>query len=328
MGLSKEKLCSMFRMMYLTRRFDETATELNKQKRIIGSIHAGVGEEGASVGITMALSEQDYISPSYRDLGAMLAGGMTTLEVMGMLYAKDCGHSKGRTRVMHFGDLKKHILPPNPVLGASTAIANGVAFANKRNGSDSVVVNIIGDGCSNEGAVHEAMNFAAVYNLPIVFCIVNNHYAWSTPTSDILKLDILADRAKAYGFPGYIANGNDVLETYETVHRAVERARRGEGPSLVEVRAYRWSGHSGNDQNVYRTPDEMLRWRQDDCLIKFENYLLAANILSAEEAVDMKESVEREIREAIRISEECPYPSVEETLNPNCMLYREDEIHG
>lgn len=141
----------------------------------------------------------------------------------------------------------------------------------------------MGDGASNEGAVHESMNFAAVYNLPIVFCLVNNHYAWSTPTRDILKLDIVADRAKAYGFPGYVCNGNDVLETYETVYNAVERARSGQGPSLVEVRAYRWSGHSGNDKNVYRTQDEIIRWQQDDCVTKFEGYLTAVGVLSKEE---------------------------------------------
>lgn len=131
MEISNEKLIQMFRYMYLTRRFDEVATQLNKEKRIIGSVHTGVGEEGASVGITMALSEGDYISPSYRDVGAILAGGLSTLEVMAMLYAKDCGHTQGRTRLMHLGDLPKRILPPNPILGASQAIAIGVAQANQ-----------------------------------------------------------------------------------------------------------------------------------------------------------------------------------------------------
>lgn len=324
MNIGKEKLIKIYEFMYLTRRFDEVATTLNKEKRIIGSIHAGVGEEAASVGITMALSENDYIAPSYRDLGAMLSGGMTTLEVMGMLFAKDCGCSKGRTRLMHFGDLKRNILPPNPILGASTAIANGVALANKKKNNNSVVVNIIGDGTSNEGAIHESMNFASVFKLPIVFCIVNNHYAWSTPTSDIIKVDVLADRAKAYGFPGYVANGNDVLETYETVYNAVERARRGEGPSLVEVRTYRWSGHSGNDKNVYRTEDEIIRWRQDDSVQKFENYLNAIGVLDEASTSEIKASVGKEIEEAIRISEECAYPDVEKTLDPRTMIYEEE----
>lgn len=325
MEISNEKLIQMFRYMYLARRFDEVATQLNKEKRIIGSVHTGVGEEGASVGITMALSEGDYISPSYRDVGAILAGGLSTLEVMAMLYAKDCGHTQGRTRLMHLGDLPKRILPPNPILGASQAIAIGVAYANQRKKNGSVVVNIMGDGASNEGAVHESMNFAAVYNLPIVFCLVNNHYAWSTPTRDILKLDIVADRAKAYGFPGYVCNGNDVLETYETVYNAVERARSGQGPSLVEVRAYRWSGHSGNDKNVYRTQDEIIRWQQDDCVTKFEGYLTAVGVLSREEVKSIKDAVEEEIADAIRVSEASPYPDPEKLLDPYCMLYKEDQ---
>lgn len=325
MELGNEKMIRMFRYMYLTRRFDETATQLNREKRIIGSVHTGVGEEAVSVGITMALSEGDYISPSYRDVGAILAGGMDTLEVMAMLYAKNCSHTQGRTRLMHLGDLPKHILPPNPILGASSVIADGVAYANKRKNNGSVVVNIMGDGASNEGAVHEAMNFAAVYQLPIVFCIVNNHYAWSTPTEDILKLTIIADRAKAYGFPGYVCNGNDVLETYETVYHAVESARKENGPSLIEVRTYRWSGHSGNDKNVYRTERELIRWRQDDCVKKFEDYLLAIGVLSEEEVKEIKESVEKEIEEAIRISEEDRYPDPEELLDPCCMLYKEEQ---
>lgn len=324
MEISNEKLIRMFRYMYLTRRFDEVATLLNKEKRIIGSVHAGVGEEGVSVGITMALSKEDYISPSYRDLGAILAGGLETQKVMAMLFAKECSHTGGRTRLMHLGDLPKHILPPNPILGASSAIAVGVAYANKRKNNHSVVVNIMGDGASNEGAVHEAMNFAAVYKLPIVFCIVNNHYAWSTPTNDILKIDIIADRAKAYGFPGYVCNGNDVLETHETVYNAVERAREGQGPALIEVRAYRWSGHSGNDKNVYRSESEMIRWRQDDAVEKFENYLLADGIFSVMEAKEIKDSVEKEIEEAIRISEESAYPDPEKLLNPDCMMYKEE----
>lgn len=324
MEISNEKLIRMFRYLYLTRRFDEAATELNRERRIIGSVHAGVGEEGASVGITMALSKGDYISPSYRDLGAVLAGGLETQKVMAMLYAKEGSHTGGRTRLMHLGDLDKHVLPPNPILGASSAIAAGVAYANMRKRNGSVVVNIMGDGASNEGAVHEAMNFAAVYHLPIVFCIVNNHYAWSTPTSDILKLTVVADRAKAYGFPGYVCNGNDVLETCETVYRAVECARKGQGPSLVEVRTYRWSGHSGNDKNVYRSEREMIRWRQDDAVLKFENYLLAEGILNAAKAEEIKASVEREIEEAIRISEEDAYPDPEKLLDPKCMMYEEE----
>jgi pyruvate dehydrogenase E1 component alpha subunit len=263
MDIPEKKLLDMYRLMVLTRKFEETVEALNKQKRTIGSIHTSIGEEATAIGISAVLDGDDILSPSYRDTGAYFSRGFKPAELMGMLFGKQSGASQGRTRVLHVGDLDRNMLPANPILGASTAIAIGVAFAFKKNQNNRIVINIFGDGASNEGAVHESMNFAAVFELPIVFVVVNNQYAWSTPTSKIIKLDTLADRAKAYGFPGYTANGNDVLEVYDVMSHACERARDGLGPSLVECRTYRWSGHSGSDQNVYRSEEEILRWQQD-----------------------------------------------------------------
>ena len=322
MNIPKEKMISMYRLMYLTRKFEETVEKLNKDKSILGSIHTSIGEEATAIGISTVLNHDDILSPSYRDTGALFGKGMKAIEIMGMLFGKTCGATNGRTRVLHVGDLERYILPANPILGASSAIAIGAALAFKKNKTNQIVVNIFGDGASNEGAVHEAMNFAAIFQLPIVFVIVNNHYAWSTPTSKNFKINIIADRAKAYGFPGYVVNGNDILEVYETMEAAVDRARQGLGPSIVECRTYRWAGHSGNDKNVYRTEDEMIWHRQDCAVEKFEKYLNAIGILDEEMTKQIKQGVIDEIEEAIIQSKNCPFPDPQEVFDVKTMLYK------
>lgn len=320
MEMTREKLLHLFEKMVQTRYFEETTERLNKEKKISGSIHTSVGEEATAVGVAAALGEGDYISASYRDLGCLFERGFEPIDIAGMLYAKACGATNGRTRVLHVGSLEKHILPANPILGASTAIAIGAALANKKDGNGLVTLNMFGDGASNEGAVHEAMNFAAVFNLPIVFVVKNNRYAWSTPTANIIPTTILADRAKAYGFPGYVANGNDVLDVYETVSRAVEDARAGKGPALVECRTYRLSGHSGNDKNVYRTKNEVIRWLQDCPIRKLEGYITAAGFASQEEVDALRQRVLDKVDAAFAEACCAPDPDVETLLSERQMI--------
>ncbi|MGI6180896.1 MAG: thiamine pyrophosphate-dependent dehydrogenase E1 component subunit alpha [Agathobaculum sp.] len=320
MEMTREKLLHLFEKMVQTRYFEETTERLNKEKKISGSIHTSVGEEATAVGVAAALGEGDYISASYRDLGCLFERGFEPIDIAGMLYAKACGATNGRTRVLHVGSLEKHILPANPILGASTAIAIGAALANKKDGNGLVTLNMFGDGASNEGAVHEAMNFAAVFNLPIVFVVKNNRYAWSTPTANIIPTTILADRAKAYGFPGYVANGNDVLDVYETVSRAVEDTRAGKGPALVECRTYRLSGHSGNDKNVYRTKNEVIRWLQDCPIRKLEGYITAAGFASQEEVDALRQRVLDKVDAAFAEACCAPDPDVETLLSERQMI--------
>ncbi len=320
MEMTREKLLHLFEKMVQTRYFEETTERLNKEKKISGSIHTSVGEEATAVGVAAALGEGDYISASYRDLGCLFERGFEPIDIAGMLYAKACGATNGRTRVLHVGSLEKHVLPANPILGASTAIAIGAALANKKDGNGLVTLNMFGDGASNEGAVHEAMNFAAVFNLPIVFVVKNNRYAWSTPTANIIPTTILADRAKAYGFPGYVANGNDVLDVYETVSRAVEDARAGKGPALVECRTYRLSGHSGNDKNVYRTKNEVIRWQQDCPIRKLEGYITAAGFASQEEVDALRQRVLDKVDAAFAEACCAPDPDVETLLSERQMI--------
>lgn len=323
MNLSKEKMLEIYRHMYQTRVFERECEALNKNKAILGSIHGSMGEEATSVGLAALLREDDVLAPSYRDPGALFTKGLTTLDLVGMLFAKDCGKTKGRTRVLHVGDISKGIYPPNPILGASSVIANGAAMAFKMNGTDQIVLNIMGDGASNEGAVHEAMNFAAAKGLPIIFAIENNQYAWSTPFKENFKIHSFVERAGAYGMMGLIADGYDVLDVLNVMDEAIEHVRSGKGPVLVECRTYRWSGHSGNDKNVYRTQEEIIRWKQNCSIAKFGGYLVGTGNSTEEELAAVREAVEKEVLDAIEYSRNAPYPDPSEFFCDDVMLANE-----
>ena len=320
MKLTEEKMLSMYKLMYTTRKFEEKCVELNKAKEIIGSIHPSIGEEATSVGLAAVLNDDDVLAPSYRDVGALFTKGLTVLDLMGMLFGKACGKTEGKTRVLHVGDLKKNILPPNPILGASSAIAIGAAFVFKKDKASRVVVNALGDGASNEGAVHEAMNFAAAKELPIVFVIENNRYAWSTPYESNFKIPSLSFRSFAYGMPGFVADGNDILDVFDVMSQAVDYARNGNGPSLVECRTYRWGGHSGNDKNVYRSLDEIIRWRQDCPIDKFENYMINVGVCTKGDIEGIQKAVEDEIEDALKTSKEADYPDVNKINSIHAMM--------
>ena len=323
MNLSKEKMLEIYRHMYQTRVFERECEALNKNKAILGSIHGSMGEEATSVGLAALLREDDVLAPSYRDPGALFTKGLTTLDLIGMLFAKECGKTKGRTRVLHVGDISKEIYPPNPILGASSVIANGAAMAFKMNGTDQIVLNIMGDGASNEGAVHEAMNFAAAKGLPIIFAIENNQYAWSTPFKENFKIHSFVERAGAYGMMGLIADGYDVLDVLNVMDETIEHVRSGKGPVLVECRTYRWSGHSGNDKNVYRTQEEIIRWEQNCPIVKFGGYLVGTGNSTEEELATVREAVEKEVLDAIEYSRNAPYPDPSQFFCDDVMLANE-----
>lgn len=323
MHLSKEKLLSVYTHMYQTRVFELECEKLNKNKEMLGSIHGSLGEEATSVGLAALLRPDDLLSPSYRDPGALFTKGLTTMDLAGMLFGKDCGKTRGRTRILHVGDLKRGIYPPNPILGASSVIANGAALAFQMDGSDRIVLNIMGDGASNEGAVHEAMNFAAVRSLPIIFAIENNGYAWSTPFKRNFKIHSFLERAIAYGMPGLIADGYDVMDVLTVMDEAIAHVRGGKGPVLVECRTYRWSGHSGNDKNVYRPREEIIRWRQNCPIKRFGGWLTEAGVCAENELEAVRRSVEREVLDAIEYSKAADYPDPDEFFDAEVMLAAE-----
>ena len=319
--INADKLLGMYKNMYQSRYYEEISVQLNKEKKIVGSIHAGEGEEACGVGIVSAMKPEDILSPSYRDISAVIAKGVTLKEMTCLLYGKQHSITNGRTRTLHVGDLDRGILPGNPILGASTAVAIGAALASKKDDAKRVVVNIFGDGALNEGAVYESMNFASVFKLPIVFVIVNNRYAWSTPTNTHNNLTILADRAKAYGIKAYIADGNDVMDVNDVVSKAVEAARAGEGPAIVELRAYRWSGHSGNDKNVYREMPERIWHKLNDPVKRVHEYLIQMEYISEEELNKWEAEMKQEVDDAYEYARNDEDPKPEDVLDINAMMY-------
>ncbi|MHA1713991.1 MAG: thiamine pyrophosphate-dependent dehydrogenase E1 component subunit alpha, partial [Candidatus Ranarchaeia archaeon] len=266
MSLPPEKRIDIYRKMLLARRFEETVEKKKIQGTVKGFVHLGIGQEAVGVGLATALEPSDYLQITHRGHGYAIAKGVPSKEVMAELYGKETGCCKARGGSMHIGSWKHGVLGCNAILGANVVYTAGVALASKLQKTGNVVISILGDGATNTGAVHEGYNLAAVWDLPIVYVIENNLYAISTHISKSTKLKNLADRAKAYGMPGVVADGMDVEAVYAAVVPAVKRAREGKGPTLIELKTYRFCGGAVGDKELYRTKEEVKEWSKKDPL--------------------------------------------------------------
>ena len=263
------QLADMYRTMVLLRRFEERVNELFMQGNIPGTLHLYIGQEAVATGVCSALRRDDYILSTHRPHGHALAKGVTPRALMAELFAKATGCYGAKGGSMHVGDIGVGMFPAIAIVGANVPIAAGVALAAKMQENDRVAVCFFGDGAANEGAWHEGMNVAAIWDLPVVFVCENNLYAASTPTSLAFKIENIADRAAAYGMPGVVVDGNDILDVYQTSRAAVERARQGRGPTLIECKTYRQCGHSRSDPRTYRSKQEEAAWRERDPIMLF-----------------------------------------------------------
>ena len=308
--LSKEDKLEMFHKMLLIRRFEETAEELYMEGKVFGTFHLYVGEEAVAVGTCTALAEGDYITSTHRGHGHCIAKGADVKRMMAEIMAKDAGYCHGVGGSMHIADVEKGNLGANGVVGGGIAIAMGAGLGCKMQQNGKVVACFFGDGASNTGNFHEAVNMAAVLKSPVVFVCENNHYAMSNSVKNAFAITDISERAKGYGIPGLTVNGMDVLEVYEAAHEAFERARRGGGPSLLEAKTYRYKGHSKSDKNVYRTKEEIESWKKRDPIQRFRSQL-TENGLAEKRLKEIEEKVETEIEEAVRFGEESPPPSLE-----------------
>ena len=230
----KKQLLDLFHTMFLIRRFEETVNDLFLQGRIPSTLHLYIGQEGIATGVSANLHSDDYVLSTHRPHGHSIAKGVTPREIMAELFGKATGVCKGKGGSMHVGDIRAGVLPAIAIVGANAPIAAGVALAKKMQRVDSIVVCYFGDGATNEGAWHEALNAASIWNLPVLFICENNLYAASTPFALAYKIKHIAERAPAYGIPGLVADGNDVLEVFYTARDAAKRARNGEGTTLIE----------------------------------------------------------------------------------------------
>ena len=318
MDLTPERLAGMYRCMRLIRRFENTVVEMVNANEIPGTTHEYVGEEAVAVGVCAALRDADGITSTHRGHGHILAKGGDPCRVMAELFGRADGYNRGRGGSMHIADLALGIYGANGIVGAGTPIACGAALAAKLAGRGGAVVSFFGDGATNQGVVHEAMNLAAIWKLPVVFVCENNSYAITASIRDMLAISRIADRAAAYGFPGEQVDGMDVLAVHAAAARAVARARAGDGPSLVECVTYRYSGHFTTEHSLnlkYRSQEEIDAWKAKDPLLTFPARLQDMGVLSAEGKDAVDREVEAVLAEAIAFSRQSPLPKADEALD-------------
>src|SRR6266571_3234928 len=280
--LAHEQLLEMFYWLKLIRAFDERLSTLVKQAKVRSGVYTGIGQEAIIVGTCFGLRKADYICPLHRDLGAFLLKGVELPAMMSQMFGKATGLSKGRDSALHSGVNELGIFGNTSMLGANLPVAAGLALTFKMEKTDNVVIAYFGEGASNVGDFHEALNLAGVQQLPVIFICENNQYAYSVPIEKSMAIDDVAERAESYGFDGVAINGNDVLAVYQATLGALARARGGDGPTLIECKTYRWHGHSEHDKAFYRSDEELAMWKSRDPIPTFTTYLRARHILDDE----------------------------------------------
>jgi pyruvate dehydrogenase E1 component alpha subunit len=312
--MKKDDLLRMYSQMLRIRRVEERLLEIFAQGKIPGFIHVSIGQEAVPVGVCSILRPDDYISNTHRGHGQALAKGADLKKFMAELYGRRDGYCRGKAGSMHVACKELGIIGSNGVVGGGIPISLGTAFASQYLGNDRVTVCFFGDGATNEGTFHESLNLAAVWNLPIVFCCENNRWAEFTPQKIHTKLEDLSRRAEAYGMPGVTVDGDDALKVRESAEKAVDRARKGEGPTLLECKTHRWYGHFAGDSQKYRDPKEIEEVRKFDPLLRFQNLLLEMKHLTPEQVKKMEDQLRAEIDEAVAFAESSPMPGKDDVL--------------
>lgn len=308
--MEKGLMVESYRKMVLIRKFEMCASKLFAQNKLPGFLHLYVGEEAVATGVCSALEVTDYITSTHRGHGHLIAKGGDVKKMMAELFAKETGYCKGKGGSMHISDRDKGILGANGIVGAGIPIATGAAFASKYKGDGRVAVSFFGDGAANRGTFHEALNMAAAFKLPAVFVCENNLFAISVCARYHMAISDISDRAAAYGMPSYSIDGNDVELVYETTKAAVERARRGEGPTLIECKTWRHRGHYEGDPDDYRTAEEKAEWMQKDPIERLAKRLIEEGICTQAELDAIASDADKLLAEAIDEAEAAPVPSV------------------
>lgn len=312
--IEKDKLIEMYRKMVTIRRFEEKVSKLFAQGSIPGFVHVYIGQEAVAVGVCSALRKDDYITSTHRGHGHCIAKGGDIKRMMAELFGRVTGYCKGKGGSMHIAETEIGILGANGIVGGALPIAPGVAFAAREKGTDRVVVCFFGDGASSQGSFHESLNISSVWKLPIVYVCENNLYANTAPFAIQMNVEHVAMKAMAYDIPETIVDGNDVLAVYKAAEDAVRRARDGKGPTLIECKTYRWHGHYEGDPEVYRTPDEVLQWKEKDPLPAFKKYLTGNNIVDGSELDRIDKGIMDDVKEAVKFAEGSVEPDVTDAL--------------
>ena len=314
--LTKTQQLDLLYHMVLTRTLEDRLENLLKLGKIAGGLFRSLGQEATAVGSAYALDKRhgDILSPLTRDLGAMLIMGALPREVFAQYLAKGTAPSHGRDQNLHFSDLDRGFIGTISPLGTLVAVMNGVVLGARMQGKKTVGMVYIGDGGTSTGAFHESANFAAALNLPLVIVAENNGYAYTTPIARQMRILNLADRARAYGMPSEIVDGNDVQAVYRSARRAVDRARGGGGPTLIEAKTFRMRGHAAHDNQSYVPKDLLEEWRKRDPILRMEQHLAAAGVATLSEILEVNNRAEQTIERDLAWAEAQPSPLPEQAM--------------
>ncbi len=306
--MNNEMILSVYKKMLTIRKFEEKALHLFENNKLRGSVHLTIGQEAVAAGVCANLRDEDYITSTHRGHGHCLAKGAEPDKALAELMGKDTGYCQGRGGSMHIADVTKGNLGANAIVGAGMPIAVGAALSAHLRGTDQVAVTFFGDGASNEGIFHEALNLAAVWKLPVIFVCENNQFGISTHVSVSTSVEDIADRAKSYNMPGVVIDGNDVFEVDKAFRKALARARKGDGPTLIECKTYRWYGHWAGDPEVYRTKQDVDEWKAKCPIRRLEAHMLKEKILDKAGIEKSHAEVQKLIDEAEDFAMKSPDP--------------------
>ncbi|NWF92270.1 MAG: thiamine pyrophosphate-dependent dehydrogenase E1 component subunit alpha [Syntrophaceae bacterium] len=313
--VKRETLLEMFYLMVKVRRVEERLLDIFAQGRIPGFIHVGIGQEAVAAGVCSQLEPNDYIFTTHRGHGQAIAKGIDLKRFMAEIYGRRDGYCKGKSGSMHIACKEMGVVGSNGIVGGGIPISLGTAFASVWKGEKRVTVCFFGDGAANEGTFHESLNLASLWNLPVIFCCENNGWAQFTPQKVYMKLENISARAGSYGMVGVTVDGDDVLKVYEEAKRAIERARKGQGPTLLECKTHRWFGHFAGDAQKYRPAKDIEEARGFDPIVKFQRFLIESKYINPEYIKTVEAKIKSEIDEAVSFAESSPVAGEEELFN-------------
>ena len=312
MALDKGQMLDLYRQMRTIREFEETVAKFFSQGEIPGFVHLYMGEEAVATGVCANLEKQDYIASTHRGHGHGIARGANINKMMAEIFGRIDGQCKGKGGSMHIADVELGFLGANGIVGAGLPLAVGAAFAAKYMKTNGVAICFFGDGASNRGTFHESLNMASIQKLPVVFINENNMYGISMCQARHQNITDVADRGAAYGIPGMVVDGNDVIAVFEAAEEAVKRARAGGGPVLIECKTYRHQGHFEGDACIYRSDEELNSWKAKDPLPRFANRLQEMKLATEAEIKQIDTEVKKVITDAVEFAKNSPVPSLDE----------------
>jgi pyruvate dehydrogenase E1 component alpha subunit len=319
--LTKDKLLWIYERMRLIREFENRAADLFAQGKVPGFVHLYAGEEAIAVGICALLTDRDFITSTHRGHGHCISKGVDIKAMMAELYGKATGSCNGKGGSMHIADVTKGMLGANGIVGAGGPLACGAGLTAKVKGTDQVTICFFGDGASEQGTMHESMNLASIWKLPVIFVCENNGFAQTTPSRYHCAAEDIADRATGYNIPGFSVDGTDLFAVYEAAGEAIARARRGEGPTLIECKAFRYYGHFQGDNLSYYTEEDKANQKARDPIEKFAKRVVERQLLSETELAEIDARAKKVLDEAVQFAEQSPYPALDAILTDVYVSY-------